>query len=95
MSEGIKLSIVTPNGETASVTCDSVRLNAQDDKNGRKGGGLGIRRGHTSAMIALADGVVTALLGENVVLKAKVKSGFAAVAQDTVSILTDHAEMIE
>lgn len=95
MSEGIRLSIVTPNGEAASVTCDSVRLNAQDDKNGRNGGGLGIRRGHAPAMIALSEGLLTASHEGTVVLTAKVKNGFAAVAQDKVTVLTDRAEVIE
>ncbi|MBQ4591271.1 MAG: hypothetical protein IJB20_04505 [Clostridia bacterium] len=95
MSEKIRLSIVTPDGETVSVSCDSVRLDAQDDKNGRNGGGLGIRRGHTPAMIALSEGQLTASAEGSVVLKVKVKNGFAAVAQDVVTVLTDLAEVIE
>ena len=95
MSEGIRLSIVTPDGEAASVICDSVRLDAKDDRNGRNGGGLGIRRGHTPAMIALGEGLLTASAEGNLVLKAKVRNGFAAVAQDTVTVLTDLAEVIE
>ena len=95
MSEKIRLSIVTPDGEAAAVTCDSVRMDAQDDRNGRNGGGLGIRRGHAPAMIALGEGLLTASSEGNIVLKAKVKNGFAAVAQDVVTVLTDLAKVIE
>lgn len=94
MNKEIRLSIVTPDGEAVSVTCDSVRLDAQDDKNGRNGGGLGIRCGHIPAMIALSEGLLTASLEGNTVLKAKVKNGFAAVAQDVVTVLTDRADVI-
>ncbi len=95
MGEGIRLSIVTPNGEAASAVCDSVRLNAQDDAHGRNGGGLGIRRGHAPAMIALSEGTVTALLEGSVVRKVKICGGFAAVGNDKVTVLTDHAEILE
>ena len=95
MSNAIRLTVVTPDGEAVSVTCDSVRMEAQDDINGRNGGGIGIRRGHAPAMIALGEGLLTASSEGNPVLKAKVKNGFAAVAQDVVTVLTDRADIIE
>lgn len=95
MSGEIKLSIVTPNGKAASVTCDSVRMTAQDDVRGRNGGGLGIHPGHASAMIALEEGILTALLDGTVVLKVNVKPGFAAVRNDVVTVLTEHADIMK
>ena len=46
-------------------------------------------------MIALGEGLLTASSEGNIVLKAKVKNGFAAVAQDVVTVLTDLAKVIE
>lgn len=91
MNGEIHLSVVTPTGEAFSVNCDSVRLNSEDDKNGRNGGGIGIRRGHAPAVIALAEGDVTALRDGKIVLKIKTKKGFASVKNDKITIITDEA----
>ncbi|MGN1345405.1 MAG: hypothetical protein ACI4V1_01355 [Eubacteriales bacterium] len=95
MNEEMELSIVTLNGVTASVRCDSVHLTARDDGNGRGGGGIGIRRGHAPAMISLDDGDVTAFLEGKIVLRVRIRSGFAAVRRNVVTVLTEHAEVVE
>ncbi len=94
MNERIELSVVTPEGEKASAQCDSVRLVAADGTDGKNGGGIGIHRGHASAMIALADSCVTALLEGQVILKVEIKSGFAAVNKDKIVVLTDYAKVV-
>lgn len=93
--EDIRLTIVTPNKTAAELTCESVRMDAQDDERGRNGGGLGIRRGHRPAMIALSEGVVTAYREGKCVFRAKIQPGFATVRDNAVTILTEHAEVME
>ncbi len=95
MMDDIRLTIVTPNRQTAEITCDSVRMMAQDDECGKNGGGIGIRRGHIPAMIALSEGLVTAYREGNPVLKARIKPGFATVRNDVVTVLTEHADLME
>lgn len=84
------LKIVTPAGEVASVECDSIRLQIPDDENGRQGGSMGIRRGHTDALLAVAPGTVTAV-GETV-REFPVSGGFAFVERDVVTVLCGAAE---
>ena len=62
MDEGpILLSVVLPDGEELTVRCDSVRFTVPDSADGRiQGGSVGIRKGHASALMAVASGAVTA-----------------------------------
>lgn len=91
MNGELQLSVITPAGVAYSVTCDSVRLNAEDDKNGRNGGSVGIHRGHAHAVIALDTGTVAAMRDGVTVLKIKTKKGFASVGRDKITIVTDEA----
>ena len=81
------LKIVTPGGEKASVECDSVRLQIPDDEKGQQGGSLGIRKGHTDALLAVAPGTVTAVSSDGAVQEFAVGSGFAFVEKDVVTVL--------
>lgn len=92
MNGAIKLSIVTPKGVAFSVTCDSVRLNTPDDRNGHNGGSIGIRRGHIPAVIAIAEGETVAFSNGTVVLRVRTESGFASVENDEVQVITASAE---
>ncbi len=90
--DDLRLTIVTPNKTAAELTCDSVRMEAQDDACGRNGGGIGIRKGHTPAMIALSEGFVTAYREGKCVFRARVKPGYATVRDNTVTVLTEQAD---
>ena len=83
-SYGVRLRVVTPSGVAKDIFCDSVRLNAADD---RGGGLLGIRRGHTPALIILERGRLTAFREGEKTEDIGVGGGFAAVSGDTVTVL--------
>ncbi len=91
MAGKLTLTIVTPSGVSASLPCDSIRFDTPDGvKKSNPGGSIGIRHGHTDALIAVAEGPVLALLDGKTVLSGRVSAGFAAVRNgDTVSLLTD------
>ena len=87
------LKIITPEGEAARAECDSVGLVSRDDPSGSGGGGIGIRRGHIPAVIALRPGsLVTAKLGGKPLLSVRVTGGFASVRSDTVTVISTGAE---
>lgn len=92
MSGTIKLTIVTPTGVAFSVTCDSVRLNTPDDRHGHGGGSIGIRRGHVSSVIAIAEGETVAFSNGAVVLRVRTKNGFASIENDEVQVITASAD---
>jgi len=52
---------------------------------------MGILRGHTPVLSLLADAVVEIDTGEGDVVVAAVDGGFISVANDRVSILSEHA----
>jgi len=54
-------------------------------------GEMGILRGHTPVLSLLADAVVEIDTGEGDVVVAAVDGGFISVANDRVSILSEHA----
>ena len=83
----IKLRVVTPIGAAFDARCDSVRLNAA----GEDGvpGMIGIRQGHLPALILLERGRLTAFLNGASVADIGIGGGFATVAEDTVTVLTD------
>ncbi|MBR5446504.1 MAG: hypothetical protein IKV57_10285 [Clostridia bacterium] len=91
MEGTLTLTIVTPDGGSTVIRCDSIRLPAAEGIRKNSGGSFGIRKGHTDALIAVDSGTVTALLGGKTVFTGTVSGGFAIVSGgDTVSILTDH-----
>ena len=85
------LRILTPEGVLAEVRCDAVQLTLSDDTAGRGGGGIGIRRGHAEAILALQRGPVSARTGSEEVYRATLRGGFAAVRHDVITVLTDGA----
>ena len=91
MSEehALKLRILSPEGLQSEIVCDGVQLLLPDDADGRGGGSLGIRSGHAPAVMALDAGPVTATRGEETVLRAQVSGGFASVADNVVTVLSD------
>ena len=86
------LKIVTPAGQTASVECDSIRLQIPDDEKGQQGGSVGIRKGHTDTLLAVAPGTITAVTNDGDVKEFPVGSGFAFVEKDVVTVLCDKTE---
>ena len=87
------LTITTPD-ETRSVRCDAVSFTVPDSvDHPHAGGSIGIRRGHIDALMAVAAGQVVARAAGTPVLTAAVDAGFAVVRQDTVTILTDRADL--
>ena len=87
------LRVLTPTGVSAETPCDSVRLTLRDDRNGRGGGSIGIRKGHADAVLALGRGPVRASLGSETVFRAEVEAGFASVKDNVVTVITDSARI--
>ena len=85
------LKIVTPEGIDQSVECDSVTLWMAPDRSGKGEGSIGIRHGHTDAMIALGNGRTEARLNGKPIFSAQTEGGFATVSNDTVTVVTHHA----
>lgn len=86
----LTLKVVTPEGTDRTLECDSVSLWMAPDAKGRGEGSIGIRKGHTGAVIALGTGPVRAALGEKTVFSAEADGGFATVLNDTVTIVSPH-----
>ncbi|MBQ8400520.1 MAG: hypothetical protein IJX14_01185, partial [Clostridia bacterium] len=78
MEKTIWLTIVVPDGRETRVQCDSVRFLIPDGaKNKNAGGSIGIRPGHTDALMSVAAGEVTADRHGEVVLQCTVEAGLA------------------
>ena len=89
----ITLILTAPDQPQTRIECDSVRFSVPDGvKNRNAGGGVGIRRGHTDALMAAAPGKVLALLDGVPVFSCAIGGGLAAVTGESVSILTDRYE---
>jgi F-type H+-transporting ATPase subunit epsilon len=58
-------------------------------------GDIGILRGHAPVLSLLTDAVVEIDAGDGEVVVAAVDGGFISVAQDRVSILSEHAVLAE
>lgn len=86
------LRVVTPTGEAVSVTCDSIRMQTPDDTEGKNGGWIGIRKGHTAALMAVTAGPVHAFLEEQLVRTVIVSEAFASVKDDVVTVLCGAVE---
>lgn len=86
----LTLTITTPE-ETRSVRCDAVSFKVPNGENSpNAGGSIGIRRGHTDALMAVDEGRIVARAADNTVLIAEITCGFAVIRQNTVTVITDH-----
>lgn len=85
----LTLTIVTPRGTACSVCCDAVTLPLAD------GGGIGIRKGHIPAEMALMPGVVRATENGAPLCSVSIAGGFASVENNTVTVITDGAETVQ
>ena len=93
MSSDMRFRLLTPSKEVVSCSCDSVNLFAKDDRQGKGGGSVGIRRGHLPAVIALEEGgPVRVTLEGKTVFSARISGGFARVDSASVTVLTPEAE---
>ena len=92
-SAGVTLRIVTPCGIALETGCDSVTLPLADGQGGAGGGSMGIRRGHVRAELALCAGCVRAVTGGAVQRSVSVAGGFALVADNAVTVVTDSAKI--
>ncbi len=89
----LTLKIVTPEGVDQTVSCDSISLWMASDKKGIGEGSIGIRKGHTDAVIALGNGNIEARLDGRTVFSAGTEGGFATVLDDIVTVVTNHLSM--
>ena len=86
----LSLKIVTPEGDDRVIPCDSVTLWMAPDAKGKGEGSIGIRKGHTEAVIALGNGPLEAHLDGKSVFSARTEGGFATVLNDIVTVITNH-----
>lgn len=86
------LRVVTPNGEAVTLTCDSIRLQTPDGTDGKNGGWLGVRRGHTDALIALMAGDIQAWMEGRLLRTLHISDGFATVKNDVVTVMCNIVE---
>ncbi len=85
----LTLEIVTFKGAKEPIACDSIHLTVQDDLQQKGGGSYGIRPGHAKALIALDEGPLAAYRQGQMILRARVGTGFATVHNDTVTVVTE------
>lgn len=86
MEGPLTLIILTPRGEAARLSCDSVTFFAKDNSKGENGGSMGVRRGHIAAAAALEpDTEIRAFAGGSMIAAFRVTSGFAMVKDDVVT----------
>ena len=86
----LTLKIVTPEGTDQTVDCESVILWMAGDHKGKGEGSIGIRKGHTHAVIALGNGPVQAFSNGKTVFAGQTLGGFATVSKDVVTVVTPH-----
>ena len=86
----LTLKIVTPDGNDRVISCDSVTLWMSADSKGRQEGSIGIRKGHTEAVIALGNGPLEAHQEGKLIFSARSEGGFATVLNDTITVITNH-----
>ncbi|MBO4452454.1 MAG: hypothetical protein J5793_00810 [Clostridia bacterium] len=89
MNGSLKLLIYTPGGKVCDDDCDAVDMIAVDNKEGENGGSIGIRYGHAPAVIALAEGELSAKKGGTTVFRATLKGGYARVLENVVTVVTE------
>ncbi len=85
----VTLKILSPGGMNRTMECDSVMLWMAPDSKGKGEGSIGIRKGHTDAVIALGSGPVEARVNGQTVFSAVTKGGFATVSDDVVTVVTN------
>lgn len=85
----LSLKFLTQDGICEVYPCDSIHLPMADDKNGRGGGSMGIRKGFPDAVIALKEGRAEAFAeGSRVFLK-EISGGFAIVKDGEVTLAAE------
>ena len=89
----LTLKIVTPEGDDKMIACDSVTLWMAPDNHGKGEGSIGIRKGHTEAVIALGNGPIEAHLDGKSVFSARTEGGFTTVLNDVVTVITNHISL--
>ena len=94
MNEYLLLKIITPKKEYIYDSCDSVNFCVNDNQKGKGGGRYGIRRGHTDAIFSLSEGKLYALRNGEIVIEARVSSGFSRVEKNIVTVIVDEFEAI-
>lgn len=82
------LCVIDHDGQR-TFACDSVRLWVKDDEKGRGGGAIGIRRGHTRAVIALCAQTLRAYREGEVVCEMTIPGGIATVEADVIRVFVD------
>ena len=88
MKESTFLLVLTsPGMAEMRLRCDAVSFTVPDGKNGKNGGSVGIRPGHTDAMMALDRGKIVARLEGQNVFSGTTSGGFAMVEGQRVTIL--------
>lgn len=87
------LVLASPGMPETVVRCDAVSFSVPDGVKGENGGSVGIRPGHTNAMMALDRGKIVARLGEQCVLSCTSSGGFAMVEGQRVTILSDNLQI--
>ena len=84
----LTLKILSPGGEAANVTCDSIILTVRDNSEGKSGGSYGIRTGHAPALIATDKGQITAKNQGRTVFSDYFDEGMATVDNNIVTVIT-------
>jgi F0F1-type ATP synthase epsilon subunit len=86
----LTLRIVTPEDVDKSIECDSVNLWMSGDSHEKGEGSIGIRKGHSDAVIALGKGPLTARQDGKTLFSGETEGGFAVVFKDKVTVVTPH-----
>ena len=86
--DSIHLVITTPDGSVVDEMVSYVNIPTAF-------GSLGVLKGHTPMLCAVAEGRVKCRFGDNETGIVKVGSGIANVADNEISILVSHAEIAE
>ena len=95
MEKRLRFLLVTPRGIAYETDCREVQLVAADDSQGRGGGSIGIRYGHTETVVVLQPGKPVRALGGETPFSAVTGGGVARVRNNTVTVLAESAEIPE
>lgn len=85
----LTLKIISKDGSSSPVECDSIHLTVCDNTMGKGGGSMGIRQGHIKSLICLDKGPVTAYVGGKEVFSTVTDGGFATVENDAITVVTE------
>lgn len=89
MKDLLSVKFFTVDRQIPVIECDSIRLPIADKLNGEFSGYYGIRKGHTKAVFALAEGEVTATVNDEKIFSAHISDGFAIVENNEINITVD------